>query len=290
MNIFVGNLAFEVNEEDLKKVFLSFGAVESASIVMEKKGVKSRGFGFVSMPDERAARAAIERLQGKEILGRPINVMPAVSKKHEGPAEIRPKKLELERTGRYKEGRRSISFLKKRSASAIPSDFKRRKHKSNPMRWRKKPRYGFSFNKPGKEGKEGAPYERPERSGGGRPEETRRGDFVKSGEGFKPWEKKPAGAKPWVKNTAEAKPWNKKLSGAKPWEKKPLEAKPWSKDNIESKPWKKKLAGGKPWEKRAPEPKPWKKLVKDRPWKKRLPEANPWKKGKGMRRKKDGRR
>jgi hypothetical protein len=178
--------------------------------------------------------------------------MPALSKKHEGPVEPRPKKPGLERTGRYKEGRRSISYLKKRSASGIPSDFKRRKHKPNPMRWRKKSRYGFSSHKPLKEGQEEVVY--------GRPEETRRGNSVKSTEGFKPWKKNPAGARTW------------------------------NKDTVETKPWEKKLPGGKPWEKRAPEPKPWKKFGKDRPWKKRLPEVNPWKKGKGMRKKKGGRR
>ncbi|MDP2928296.1 MAG: RNA-binding protein, partial [Candidatus Omnitrophota bacterium] len=80
MNIFVGNLSFEAKEIDVKRVFMAFGVVTSVAIVMEKKGKKSRGFGFVQMPDEQEALAAIAQLQGKEILGRPINVMPALSK------------------------------------------------------------------------------------------------------------------------------------------------------------------------------------------------------------------
>ena len=80
MNIFVGNLSFEAKEIDVQRLFMAFGVVTSVAIVMEKKGKKSRGFGFVEMPDEQEALAAIAQLQGKEILGRPINVTPAVSK------------------------------------------------------------------------------------------------------------------------------------------------------------------------------------------------------------------
>ena len=63
MNIFVGNLLFAATGEDLKTLFAGFGSVASALIVMEKekKAPKSRGFGFVEMPDEQQALAAICR-------------------------------------------------------------------------------------------------------------------------------------------------------------------------------------------------------------------------------------
>ncbi|TAM38374.1 hypothetical protein EPN54_04300 [bacterium] len=149
MNIFVGNLSFGAKEADVHKAFASFGTVAIVAIVMEKKGKKSRGFGFVEMPDENEAQAAIAALNGKELLGRPINVMPALPKKpkkehihkelprekQQGDPRHEPS---FRRTGKYKEGRRSISFLKRRSASGITAPQPERKHKDNPMRWRKK--------------------------------------------------------------------------------------------------------------------------------------------------------
>jgi len=53
VNIFVGNLSFSAKEEDVYKAFADFGAVANVAIVMEKKGKKSRGFGFVDMPVEK---------------------------------------------------------------------------------------------------------------------------------------------------------------------------------------------------------------------------------------------
>ena len=147
MNIFVGNLSFSAKEEDVYKVFAGFGAVSGVVIVMEKKGRKSRGFGFVEMPVEQEAISAIAALHGKEILGRPVNVMAALSGKPKkekegrfGPQEPGNSRQELpfKRTGRYKQGRRSISFMKKRG---ITSFAPARKFKVNPMRWRKKPRW-----------------------------------------------------------------------------------------------------------------------------------------------------
>ena len=79
MNIFVGNLSFDAAEGDVKKLFEDFGNVASVVIVMrkEKKAPKSRGFGFVEMPDEQQALAAIAALSGKEFMGRVLNVDPA---------------------------------------------------------------------------------------------------------------------------------------------------------------------------------------------------------------------
>jgi len=175
MNIFVGNLSFGAKEADVHKAFASFGAVAIVAIVMEKKGKKSRGFGFVEMPDEREAQAAIAALNGKELLGRPINVMPALPKK---PKKERVKKEGLprpeqqgdsrhdpsfRRTGKYKEGRRSISYMKRRCASGITAVQPERKYKDNPMRWRKKPKFSAPVGTP------------------------------------KPWQKQEGGSKPWQK-------------------------------------------------------------------------------------------
>ena len=67
MNIYVGNLSYDVSEESLRQVFGSFGQVTSATIIKDKYSVQSRGFGFVEMLEE--AQAAIKSLNEKEILG-----------------------------------------------------------------------------------------------------------------------------------------------------------------------------------------------------------------------------
>jgi RNA recognition motif-containing protein len=74
MNIYVGNLSFDVSGEDLRQAFEAFGQVSSASIVKDKYSGQPRGFGFVEMPDQTEAQAAIQNLNGKELLGRPMNV------------------------------------------------------------------------------------------------------------------------------------------------------------------------------------------------------------------------
>jgi len=165
MNIFVGNLSFAAKEDDVYRAFADFGAVDSVAIVMEKKGKKSRGFGFVEMPNEEEALSAIATLHGKEILGRPINVMAALPKKPKS-EYIKKKKVSqlsatedsqqepvLKRTGRYREGRRSISYVKKRIAVGITTPVVERKYKPNPMRWRKKPKWAASSRKPKNETK-----------------------------------------------------------------------------------------------------------------------------------------
>jgi len=150
MHIFVGNLSFEAKEIDLQRVFMAFGVVTSVAIVMEKKGKKSRGFGFVEMPDEQEAQAAIASLNGREILGRPINVIPSLSKEPKKQSSSEENKLgsDFKRTGKYREGRRTFSYMKKRLDAGITTPVAERKYKSNPMRWRKKPRWAGSFQKP----------------------------------------------------------------------------------------------------------------------------------------------
>ena len=77
MRIFIGNLSFDAKEPDVKRVFEGFGAVSSVVIKMKDHKVKSRGFGFVEMPDALQAQAAIAGLSGKEFMGRPLKVDPA---------------------------------------------------------------------------------------------------------------------------------------------------------------------------------------------------------------------
>ncbi|UCF82103.1 MAG: RNA-binding protein [Desulfobacteraceae bacterium] len=77
MNIYVGNLPYQVTEEDLRKAFEAFGSVESAKIIMDMYSGRSKGFGFVEMPDEGEANSAIEGLNGKDLKGRTLNVSKA---------------------------------------------------------------------------------------------------------------------------------------------------------------------------------------------------------------------
>ena len=74
MNIYVGNLSYEVTEEDLQKTFEAFGQVESVRIIKDKYSGQSKGFGFVEMPAKAEAQSAIEGLNGKELKGRTLNV------------------------------------------------------------------------------------------------------------------------------------------------------------------------------------------------------------------------
>ena len=109
MNIFIGNLSFEATEADVYKIFIKFGAVTSFAIVKEKKGVKSRGFGFIEIPDEEQAKAAIAALDGKEFMGRALNVVCATSKA--GPPGSRKK--QHPKSEGYKSGRRTRSFMRR---------------------------------------------------------------------------------------------------------------------------------------------------------------------------------
>ena len=74
MNIYVGNLSKEANEDDLKKAFESFGQVESANVIKDKFSRESKGFGFVEMPSKTEGQAAIEGLNGTDLKGKELNV------------------------------------------------------------------------------------------------------------------------------------------------------------------------------------------------------------------------
>jgi RNA recognition motif-containing protein len=80
MNIYVSNLSFDLLDGDLKDYFTPYGEVSSAKIIMDKLTERSRGFGFVEMADDTAARKAITELNGSMVNGRPIKVNEAKAK------------------------------------------------------------------------------------------------------------------------------------------------------------------------------------------------------------------
>jgi cold-inducible RNA-binding protein len=77
MNIYVGNLSYEITEEDLKKAFEIYGAVDTVTIIKDNYSGRSKGFGFVEMPAKAEAQSAIEGLNGKDLKGRNLNVSEA---------------------------------------------------------------------------------------------------------------------------------------------------------------------------------------------------------------------
>jgi RNA recognition motif-containing protein len=74
MNIYVSNLSFNVQDEDLREFFASYGEITSAKVIMDKVTGQSRGFGFVEMPDDAAAKKAIAELDNATVEGRNIRV------------------------------------------------------------------------------------------------------------------------------------------------------------------------------------------------------------------------
>src|SRR5215212_11088575 len=74
MNIYVGNLSWGLKDQDLANMFTPFGEVASAKIVMDKFTQRSKGFGFVEMPNDEQAQAAIAQLNGSEVEGRNLVV------------------------------------------------------------------------------------------------------------------------------------------------------------------------------------------------------------------------
>lgn len=84
MNIFVGSLLFDLKEYELKEIFEEYGEVTSAKIITDKFTGRSKGFGFVEMPNAEEAKKAIEELNGAEIEGRAMVVNESVEKK-DGP-------------------------------------------------------------------------------------------------------------------------------------------------------------------------------------------------------------
>jgi cold-inducible RNA-binding protein len=99
MNIYVGNLSYDATEEQLQELFTPHGAVQSASIIMDRATGRSRGFGFVEMPDDAQAQAAIDALNQKEFNGRMLTVNQAQ------PRENRPRRPSGGGSGGFRGGR-----------------------------------------------------------------------------------------------------------------------------------------------------------------------------------------
>ena len=74
MDIYVGNLPYTTNDDELRELFEAYGAVSSARVIMDKVTGRSRGFGFVEMPESEEAQAAIAGTNEKDMGGRPLRV------------------------------------------------------------------------------------------------------------------------------------------------------------------------------------------------------------------------
>ena len=74
MNIYVGNLAYSLSESELRDAFAAYGEVSSVKILMDRETGRSRGFGFVEMPNQNEAETAVSECNGKEVGGRPLRV------------------------------------------------------------------------------------------------------------------------------------------------------------------------------------------------------------------------
>lgn len=84
MNIYVGNLAWATADSDLRAAFEAFGEVSSAKVVTDRESGRSRGFGFVEMPDNSAGQQAIEGINGKDLQGRSLRVNEARPREDRG--------------------------------------------------------------------------------------------------------------------------------------------------------------------------------------------------------------
>ncbi len=74
MNIFVGNIAFTASEDDLRELFEQHGVVDKVHLITDRYTGRSRGFGFVEMPNDEEAKAAIDSLNSAELHNRPLTV------------------------------------------------------------------------------------------------------------------------------------------------------------------------------------------------------------------------
>jgi RNA recognition motif-containing protein len=300
MNIFVGNLPFDATQEQVQELFGRFGNVLSVVIVMnkDKKAPKSRGFGFVEMPDDQQAREAIAGLNGNDFMGRALNVSEArpktdderereaqerkdaraaVKALYREQAELKRKNELLEkkhawmkttvpRPGTYRGGRRSQSYIRKQnSASSVQGENGQGQPASRP----------------------GGPWRKRPAAGSGRPEQKR------------PWQQRRPGRSPWQKRndgdssvqgfSTSSRPFrrdddrrgargeveSRKGPGVmrsdaakKPWQKKAGEAPSLGPREGGFKPWERKSKDssvGKPYRKYASKPQPWKRGGNERP-------------------------
>jgi RNA recognition motif-containing protein len=74
MNIFVGNLSYNTTDDALREAFEAYGEVSSARVISDRETQRSRGFGFVEMPNDSEGQAAIQALDGRDLDGRTVKV------------------------------------------------------------------------------------------------------------------------------------------------------------------------------------------------------------------------
>lgn len=84
MNIYVANIPWKASEEELRALFAEYGEIDSAKIITDKFTQRSRGFGFVEMKDDEAARKAINELNGQDFMGKNLVVNEARPKEDRG--------------------------------------------------------------------------------------------------------------------------------------------------------------------------------------------------------------
>jgi RNA recognition motif-containing protein len=84
MNLYVGNLPYRMDEELLRREFEEFGQVSNCTIIKDRATGQSKGFGFLEMPEHDEAEAAIQALNGREVMGRRLNVNEARPRENAG--------------------------------------------------------------------------------------------------------------------------------------------------------------------------------------------------------------
>ena len=227
-NIFVGNLSFAATKEDVRKLFEKFGTVASVVIVKGKKQ-KPRGFCFVDMPDEEQLKAALNGLDGKNFMDRPLKVNRVNPNEKSKPHSSHFKPVEKP-WGKNKQ--REFKPYRQEDRESKPWD--KSKDSSRPYR---------------RDDRESKPWDKNKGSSD---------PFTKFSES-KPWVKKAGGprshrddqkSKPWEYKKTSSKPFNKYggRSSGKPWEKKDGESRP-RQDDRDSKPWDKNKGSAKPFNK-----------------------------------------
>lgn len=89
MNLYVGNLSYRLSEDQLREAFEQYGNVTSCTVIKDRTTGESKGFGFIEMPERAEAEAAINSLNGRDLMGRKLNVNEA-RPRAEGGADRRP--------------------------------------------------------------------------------------------------------------------------------------------------------------------------------------------------------
>jgi hypothetical protein len=252
----------------------------------EKKAPKSRGFGFVQMSDEQQALAAIAALNGKEFMGRILNVNPARPKGQKTmvwpPISQRAmvclpigKAIAKAKTEAHQE-----SELKKKMQSKVEAKAEQypRQETEQKEAW-----FNPVFNKhPVLTDRRVRPSGQPGTYKGGRRSRSymKRHGLTEMQEEAKPRRRSQDNPMRWRKRKDQPKPWQRSPDEHKPWKKAEEGARPWKKAEGESKPWRKSEGGIKPWKKTSGEIRTWRKSGEEpKPRKKPAGEVKHWRKG-----------